>query len=229
MPFRWTTLPPGLKQSISLRLESSSYRNVSRIGLCSFRRPYASAQPATRIPLAPAKSLRRYLWLLPVAGGVTLYLSPKPQSWSSTLLGSPNIIPCPEEERLPPGPVILSPSEPHIWSQILVFLHDKILEPILTARRLIHLLYLFLPVFITAPMLLVGAPEAKYGGDRWGAVWWYGFLTTQMQRAGPTFTKVRDLSYDRDKPHTCMLIAIFSWLSGQHPAPICSPLNFAAV
>jgi len=38
-------------------------------------------------------------------------------------------------------------------------------------------------------MLLVGAPELRFHGDRWGAVWWYDFLVAQMERAGPTFTK----------------------------------------
>lgn len=86
---------------------------------------------------------------------------------------------------------ILSPTEPHVWDHILLFVHDNIWEPILTARRFIHLLYLFLPVLVSAPMILIGAPEAKYRGERWGAVWWYGYLTQQLQRAGPTFVKVR--------------------------------------
>jgi aarF domain-containing kinase len=43
-------------------------------------------------------------------------------------------------------------------------------------------------------MLLVGAPEAKLQGDRWGAVWWYGFLVASMEAAGPTFIKVRPLN-----------------------------------
>lgn len=39
-------------------------------------------------------------------------------------------------------------------------------------------------------MLLVGTPERRLGGDRWGAVWWYNLLVAQMARAGPTFIKV---------------------------------------
>jgi aarF domain-containing kinase len=60
-----------------------------------------------------------------------------------------------------------------------------------TATRFIHLTVLFVPVIVMMPMLLVGAPEAKLQGDRWGAVWWYGLLVARMEAAGPTFIKVR--------------------------------------
>lgn len=76
-------------------------------------------------------------------------------------------------------------------SRILDLLIEKIWEPLLTGRRFVYLLVLFIPVLLAAPMLLVGKPEEKLRGDRWGAVWWYGYLTAQMQRAGPTFVKVR--------------------------------------
>jgi hypothetical protein len=78
-----------------------------------------------------------------------------------------------------------------------------ILEPILTVVRFLHLAFLFGPVILTSPMLLVGAPgsggkRAKRASsgvkveddERWGAVWWYGFLVKQMERSGPTFIKV---------------------------------------
>ncbi|PSS05440.1 hypothetical protein PHLCEN_2v3820 [Hermanssonia centrifuga] len=96
-------------------------------------------------------------------------------------------------------PTINSPAEldRSMLSRIVSLLRDNIWEPILTARRFIHLLVLFLPVFVSAPMLLVGTPEPRLGGDRWGAVWWYGFLTTQMQRAGPTFIKLSQWAASR--------------------------------
>ncbi|EJT99927.1 ABC1-domain-containing protein [Dacryopinax primogenitus] len=46
-------------------------------------------------------------------------------------------------------------------------------------------------------MLVVGKSEKKLDGDRWGAVWWYGLLTAQMQRAGPTFTKLAQWAASR--------------------------------
>lgn len=86
----------------------------------------------------------------------------------------------------------MSPSESDrtLLGRFVLYLHERILEPLLTAKRFVYLCFVFIPVFLTAPMLLIGQPESKLGGDRWGAVWWYGFLTRQMQRAGPTFIKV---------------------------------------
>ena len=86
----------------------------------------------------------------------------------------------------------MSPSEADrtILARILSFLRNRVFEPILTAKRFVYLCCLFLPVLLTSPMLIIGQPEDALCGDRWGAVWWYGFLTSQMQRAGPTFTKV---------------------------------------
>ncbi|KAJ7925971.1 hypothetical protein B0H13DRAFT_2229548 [Mycena leptocephala] len=66
-----------------------------------------------------------------------------------------------------------------IGARILVFFHDRIWEPLLTAKRFVYLFALFMPVIICSPMLLVGKPEKRYRGDRWGAVWWYNFLLAQ--------------------------------------------------
>jgi len=76
-----------------------------------------------------------------------------------------------------------------------------IFEPLGTTKRFIVLALLFIPVILTAPMLLVGRRREggrrrgrrlskKDKGQRWGAVWWFGFLVKQMERAGPTFIKV---------------------------------------
>jgi aarF domain-containing kinase len=124
-----------------------------------------------------------------LAGGLTLYLSPR-QNTRSSIFSSPTLIPCP-----PPtiNPTILSPfeSDLSISARILALLRDNIWEPILTATRFIHLFFIFIPVIVSSPMLLVGKPEKKYRGDKWGAVWWYGFLVRKMEAAGPTFIKVR--------------------------------------
>jgi aarF domain-containing kinase len=44
-------------------------------------------------------------------------------------------------------------------------------------------------------MLLVGSSQEKLQGDRWGAVWWYNHFVAQMDRAGPTFIKVRNIAH----------------------------------
>jgi hypothetical protein len=87
-------------------------------------------------------------------------------------------------------------------SGITYIIQTYITEPISTFFRFLHLALLFGPVILTSPMLLVGSTKASrrllqrgaigQGEDveRWGAVWWYGFLVAQMERAGPTFIKV---------------------------------------
>lgn len=86
------------------------------------------------------------------------------------------------------------------WSLIKAY----IIEPLSTARRFIHLALIFLPVIITAPILLLeymdigrdkaarrrGRNKPKDSEERSTTTWWYGLLVSQMERAGPTFIKV---------------------------------------
>jgi aarF domain-containing kinase len=73
-----------------------------------------------------------------------------------------------------------------------------IIEPIFTFLRFFHLVILFGPVILTSPMILIGGSDRRRKRDRpsgeeaeaWGAVWWYGFLVNQMERAGPSFIKL---------------------------------------
>ncbi|WWC97449.1 hypothetical protein V866_004329 [Kwoniella sp. B9012] len=94
--------------------------------------------------------------------------------------------------------VAISPSEPPLT--ILRVIQLYILEPFATIFRFFHLAFLFGPVILTTPMLLVGKPERRrrrsgkpVSGDEeenWGAIWWYSFLVKQMERAGPSFIKL---------------------------------------
>ncbi|KAI0652019.1 ABC1-domain-containing protein [Trametes meyenii] len=95
--------------------------------------------------------------------------------------------------------MIMSPSESDrsLLGRIMSFIRERLIEPVLTAKRFVYLCCVFVPVLLVAPMLLIGQPEDKLGGDRWGAVWWYGFLTSQMQRAGPTFIKLAQWAASR--------------------------------
>ncbi|KIY69170.1 protein kinase [Cylindrobasidium torrendii FP15055 ss-10] len=132
---------------------------------------------------------QRLLWLLPVAGGLYLSLTPEQKSFIPSLFSSPDIIPCHPERQIQ---TIYSPAELNltIANRLRTFFFTRIWEPILTAKRFIRLCFLFIPVLVTSPMLLVGDPEKKLAGERWGAIWWYDFLVQQMELAGPTFVKL---------------------------------------
>lgn len=101
------------------------------------------------------------------------------------------MIPIPSEIPVAYVPLASSMSEPR--PTVLSLLNDWLLEPFLTGVRFVHLAGLFLPVIFLVPVVFLGKRERlKNGqkGDRAGAVWWYGVLVKQMQRAGPSFIKV---------------------------------------
>ncbi|KAG6914635.1 hypothetical protein DXG01_016196 [Tephrocybe rancida] len=97
--------------------------------------------------------------------------------------------------------IISSPSEADraITARIRAFLCSKIWEPLLTAKRFIYLFTLFIPVILCSPMLLIGKPQKKYRGDRWGAVWWYDFLVRKMEAAGALHSQGKPHSFDHTK------------------------------
>ncbi|BEJ15195.1 hypothetical protein CspHIS471_0409620 [Cutaneotrichosporon sp. HIS471] len=125
---------------------------------------------------------------------VVLYFKKPTLNESPSPMSREDLIPVHEQPTVPPF-VALSPSEPSVG--VLELFREYVLEPFLTFVRFIHLALLFGPVIITAPMVFVGAPPRRKPGkpiaegeENWGAVWWYGFLVNQMERAGPSFIKL---------------------------------------
>ncbi|KAJ6503344.1 hypothetical protein C8R47DRAFT_199420 [Mycena vitilis] len=182
---RLSSLPPALR--VSLLAPVRPARPFSPLWT-----RHASSWPGffNRTPIQRFSLRRTAFWLVPIAGGLALYYRPEQTSLIPSIIASPTIIPCqPPPER---HPVIASSSdyELTIGARILSFFHDRVWEPLLTARRFMYLFLLFAPVIICSPMLLVGKPEKRYRGDRWGAVWWYNFLVSKMETAGPAFIKL---------------------------------------
>ena len=103
-------------------------------------------------------------------------------------------IPLPPTRR--PEIVASSPVEPR--PSLFGIIRIYIIEPVMTFFRFCHLFVLFGPVILTSPMILVGRPQKRprpgkpvsHEEENWGAVWWYGFLVKQMERAGPSFIKL---------------------------------------
>jgi len=191
---RISSLPVNLRLSI-LSFPQASYLLRS----CALRTHWQHRLKSTYSTLPPPPPRRfsfprRSLWLLPIAGGLTLYLFPSHSLHLPSIFASPTLIPCSNPDQYPPKRTLISsPSEPRrsILSHVLHILYKRVWEPIRTGARFVRLAVLFVPVIVMIPMLLVGASEAKLQGDRWGAVWWYGLLVSRMEAAGPTFIKVR--------------------------------------
>lgn len=76
------------------------------------------------------------------------------------------------------------------FSSIWVVLDLYIYEPIATSLRFLHLVIIFVPVIITVPAIWLGKRQRKRDNERNGTLWWYGFLVSSMERAGPAFIKV---------------------------------------
>jgi aarF domain-containing kinase len=126
------------------------------------------------------------------AGGVIFYAirrSNQPVQIHS-MTHSPACIPTAVTSRR--TPLIASAPDPprSFLSRIIQLLRKHIFSPLRTGMRFLHLVFIFSPVIICAPMLFIGKAEKEHGGERWGALWWYDLLTRSMQRAGPTFIKV---------------------------------------
>lgn len=77
-----------------------------------------------------------------------------------------------------------------------VFWYCYIYDPIATGIRFLHLVYIFMPVIITVPVIWLGRTVGTHNGQRTGTLWWYRFLVKAMERAGPAFIKVcRGINY----------------------------------
>jgi len=74
----------------------------------------------------------------------------------------------------------------------LLFVIDYIVEPVATGFRFVTLVAIFAPVILTIPLIYVGERVGDRSGERAGTLWWYSFLLRSLERAGPTFIKVRE-------------------------------------
>lgn len=91
----------------------------------------------------------------------------------------------------------------NIFRKLWILLNRWVIEPLGTTRRFLYLAFLFLPVIATAPVLafewldkteiphVPRGTRRKRQKERRTTRWWYRFLVKQMERAGPTFIKVR--------------------------------------
>ena len=77
-----------------------------------------------------------------------------------------------------------------VRQRISVFLWCYIYDPLATGVRFLHLVVIFAPVVLTIPSVWFGRKVTAHHGTRSGTLWWYNFLVSAMQRAGPAFIKV---------------------------------------
>lgn len=73
---------------------------------------------------------------------------------------------------------------------VYFFVDTYFIEPICTGLRFLHLVFIFVPVLATVPVIWFGARQPDRDNERSGTLWWYGFLVGSMERAGAAFIKV---------------------------------------
>ena len=77
-----------------------------------------------------------------------------------------------------------------IRHRVVLFLDLYIWEPVCTGARFLQLVVIFVPVFLTVPVIWIGGRQPERDNERSGTLWWYGFLVKAMEWAGPAFIKV---------------------------------------
>lgn len=76
------------------------------------------------------------------------------------------------------------------WRTIAIPFRIWIFEPIATGFRFLHLVFIFVPVMVSVPMIFFGTRDPEHDNERYGSLLWYRFLVYQMESAGPTFIKL---------------------------------------
>jgi aarF domain-containing kinase len=73
---------------------------------------------------------------------------------------------------------------------IYFWVDTYIVEPVCTGLRFLHLVFIFVPVIVTIPVIWLGARRADRDNERSGTLWWYALLVKSLERAGAAFIKV---------------------------------------
>ncbi|KAF1813051.1 ABC1-domain-containing protein [Eremomyces bilateralis CBS 781.70] len=98
------------------------------------------------------------------------------------------------------------------------FLDDYIYEPVATGLRLLHLIFIFVPVIVTIPVLWIGERIPGRDDERSGTIWWYGFLVSSMERAGAAYIKLGQWAASRTDIFPNEMCSIMSTLHSNAPA-----------
>ena len=104
-----------------------------------------------------------------------------------------------------------------LYRTVVFVLDQYIYEPIATSIRFFHLVVIFVPVIVTIPVIWFGGRKSK-DADRSGTIWWYGFLVSSMERAGPAFIKLGQWAASRSDIFPEEMCKIMSGLHSNAPA-----------
>ncbi|KAI9827846.1 MAG: hypothetical protein M1832_004335 [Thelocarpon impressellum] len=101
---------------------------------------------------------------------------------------------------------------------LFLFVEDYVVEPIATGLRFLHLVFIFVPVIFSVPAIWCGRRVKERDSERSGTLWWYGFLVSSMERAGPAFIKLGQWAASRSDIFPIEMCAVMSDLHSNAPA-----------
>jgi aarF domain-containing kinase len=90
------------------------------------------------------------------------------------------------EERVPDGVHGLR----RAGKIVMLWFDGYIIEPVCTGLRFLHLVFIFVPVIFSVPLIWCGARVVDRANERGGALLWYAILVNAMERSGSAFIKV---------------------------------------
>ncbi|KAL9105518.1 MAG: hypothetical protein Q9227_009315 [Pyrenula ochraceoflavens] len=97
-------------------------------------------------------------------------------------------------------------------------LDHYVYEPIATTFRFLHLVLIFVPVIITVPAIWIGPRQHDHNHERSGTLWWFQFLVSSMERAGPAFIKLGQWAASRSDIFPTEMCETMSTLHSNAPA-----------
>ncbi|KAI1503450.1 hypothetical protein F5X99DRAFT_375272 [Biscogniauxia marginata] len=101
---------------------------------------------------------------------------------------------------------------------VILYLDLYLWEPICTGVRFCHLFLIFVPVILAVPAIWVGRRQPHRDNERPGTLWWYNFLVSSMETAGPAFIKLGQWAASRTDIFPTEMCAIMSKLHSHAPA-----------
>ncbi|KPI44174.1 ABC1 family protein mitochondrial [Cyphellophora attinorum] len=114
------------------------------------------------------------------------------------------------------------PKEVHgikrVYKTIIYVLDQYVYEPIATGLRFLHLALIFVPVMASVPIIWIGRRKKDRDNERSGTLWWYSFLVSAMERAGPAFIKLGQWAASRSDIFPAQMCKVMSELHSNAPA-----------
>ncbi|KAI1488311.1 hypothetical protein F5X96DRAFT_685579 [Biscogniauxia mediterranea] len=101
---------------------------------------------------------------------------------------------------------------------VIIYLDLYLWEPLCTGFRFCHLFLIFVPVILTVPAIWLGRRQRHRDNERSGTLWWYNFLVSSMETAGPAFIKLGQWAASRTDIFPTEMCDIMSKLHSHAPA-----------